>query len=186
LSAAWIDEFNGGQKLIAVADGSDGPVLGRVDACGALSVKRGGLSAAWRLEYSPAAAPSNPPPNPAPPTQVTQTTPVPKLPGAIHALFRVKWHYNRRGTVVRDVRLVSGLPARGRVTVRCTGSHCPHIHATAAGHKAVATMLAKLAGRRFVPGDRLLITVTAGGHRAERIELKIRRGRKPLGRLLSS
>jgi hypothetical protein len=185
LSAAWIDEFNGGQKLIAVADGSDGPVLGRVDAGGAFSVKSGGLSAAWQLEYSPAAS-SNPSPSPAPPTQITQTTPVPKQPGAIHALFRVKWHYNRRGTVVRYLRLVSGLPAHGRVTVRCTGPHSPRVHATAAGHKGVAKMLAKLAGRRFDPGDRVLITVTARGHRAERIELKIRRGRKPLGRLLSS
>ncbi len=185
LSAAWVDEFSGGQKLIAVADGSDGPVLGRVDASGGFSVKSGGLSAAWQLEYSPAAS-SNPSPVPAPPTQVTQTTPVPKQPGAIHALFRVKWHYNRRGTVVRYIRLLSGLPASGRVTVRCTGPHCPHVHASAARHKAVVKMLAKLTGRRFDPGDRLLITVTAPGHRPERIELRIRRGRKPLGRLLSS
>ena len=186
MSAGWVDEFNGAQKLIAVADGTHGPVLGRVDSSGAFYVKRGGLSAGWQLEYSPAATPSTTPPSSAPPTQVTQTTPVPRSPRAIHARFRVKWHYNRRGTVVRYVRAVSGLPRHGRVTIRCTGPRCPHVHATAAGPKAVAWMLARLAGRRFMPGDRLLITVTAPGHRPERIELRIRRGRKPVGRLLSS
>lgn len=185
MSAAWTDEFEGGQTLIAVADGSDGPVLGRVDAGGALYVKQGGLGAAWQLEYSPPPPPS-PPPSPAPPTQVTQTTPVPRSPRAIHARFKVGWRYNRRGTVVRFVKLVAGLPGDGRVTIRCTGPRCPRIHASAAGRRAVTRMLARLAGRRFVPGDRLLITVTARGRRPERIALSIRRGRRPLGRLLSS
>lgn len=179
MSAAWVSEFSGGQKLIAVADGADGPVLGRVDSGGAFYVKSGGLSGAWQLEYSPA-----PPPGPAPPTQVTQTTPVPRSPKAIHASFKVGWRYNRRGTVVRYIKLVGGLPRHGRVTIRCAGPRCPRIHATAIGHRAVVKMLSKLGGRRFVPGDHVLITVTAPGHRAERIELQIRRRRRPLGRLL--
>jgi hypothetical protein len=167
LSSAWIDEFNPGQKLIAVEDGSDGPVLGRVEGTGALYVKRGGLSTAWQLAYSPSATTPNP--APVPPTQVTQTTPVPKSPSAI-----------------RRIRLTSGLPAHGRVAVRCMGPRCPHIRATAAGHKAVARMLARLAGRRLRAGDRPLITVTAPRHRPEQVELRIRRGRTPVGRVLRS
>ena len=186
MSAAWVDEFTGGQRLIAVADGSDGPVLGRVDATGAVYVKSGGLSAAWQQVYAPAATSPNPPAPPPPPTQVTQTTPVPKARGAIHARFKVRFHYGPHVTVVRDIRLLSGLPARGQVTITCAGPHCPRIRATAAGRRRVAKMLARLAGRPFAAGDRLLITVAAPGHRPERIELRIRRGRKPVGRLLSS
>ncbi|HEX3976603.1 MAG TPA: hypothetical protein VHW96_10080 [Solirubrobacteraceae bacterium] len=186
MSAAWTDEFNGGQKLIAVADGSDGPVLGRVDATGAFYAKSGGLSTAWQLEYSPAPASPTASPTPPPPTQVTQTTPVPKAPGAIRARFAIRWHLNRRGTVVRYVHLVSGLPQHGRVSIRCVGHHCPRIRATATGPHAIVKMLARLAGRRFGPGERLLITVTASGRRPERIELRFRPGHKPLARLLSS
>jgi hypothetical protein len=90
-----------------------------------------------------------------------------------------------RGTVVRHVRLLSGLPAHGRVTIRCVGRRCPRIRAIADGRRAVVEMLARLAGRRFSPGDRLLITVTARGHTPERIEMRIRRGHKPLARLLA-
>jgi hypothetical protein len=45
-------------------------------------------------------------------------------------------------------------------------------------------MLRKLGGRRLSAGQSLLITVTAGRHRAERIVVKIRNGLKPSARLL--
>jgi hypothetical protein len=82
--------------------------------------------------------------------------------------------------------VISGLPAHARLSVRCAGRHCPRIRASAAGRRAVGRLLGKLADKRFSPGDRLFITVTAPGHRAERIALTIRRERKPLGRVLSA
>jgi hypothetical protein len=185
VSNTWTTEASGIAQ-IALADGPDGATLGMLDGAGGFYVKSSGLSAAWQRVYASAATSPNPRAPPPPPTQITQTTPLPKAPGAIHARFKVRLHYGPRATVVRYIRLLSGLPARGRVTIRCAGPHCPRIRATAAGRRRVAKMLARLAGRRFAPGDRVLITVAAPGHRPERIELRIRRGRKPVGRLLSS
>jgi hypothetical protein len=183
LSAPWTDEFGGGQTLIALADGSD---LGRVDSAGGFYVKSRGLSTAWQQEVAPLPAPAPPPaPTPSPPT-VTQTTPVPKAPGAIRTRFEIRWHFDPRGTVLRSVRVVSGLPAHARVSVRCAGRHCPRVRGSAIGRRAVRRLLGKLAGRRFSAGDRLFLTVTAPGRRAERIALTIRRERKPLGRVLSA
>ena len=45
-------------------------------------------------------------------------------------------------------------------------------------------MLRKLGGRRLRAGQTLLITVTARGHKAERIAVRIRAGLKPSARLL--
>ena len=45
-------------------------------------------------------------------------------------------------------------------------------------------MLRKLGGRRLRAGQTLFITVTARGHKAERIAVRIRTGLKPSARLL--
>jgi len=133
------------------------------------------------LEYAPPPAQSIPSP-----TQVTQVTPVPpRAPGAVRARFVIKWHWDSRGTVLRLVR-VSGLPAHARLTVRCLGRRCPRIRATASGRKPISRLLARLSRRRFLPGDRILLVVSAPGRRPERIALDIRRRRSPRARLLSA
>jgi hypothetical protein len=124
-----------------------------------------------------------PPPTPAPP--VTVTTPAPKAPGAVRARFVIKWHWDGRGTVIRAIR-VRGLPRRPRLAVSCAGHGCPRIRAHATGAKRIASLLKRLVGRRFAPGDVMLMTVTAPALKPERISLHIRRARVPLARLLTS
>jgi hypothetical protein len=122
-----------------------------------------------------------PPVIPAPP--VTVTTPVPTAPGAVHARFVIKWRWDGQGTVLRSID-VRGLPPHPRLSVSCHGAHCPRIRATARGRGRIGTLLKRLAGRRFAPGDVMLITVSARGRRRERIQVRIRRQRVPLARLL--
>jgi hypothetical protein len=116
-------------------------------------------------------------------TSNPQTTPNPSGRRAIHARFTISWHWNGATTTLRSVR-VSHLPRSARVAVRCAGKHCPRLRAAATGPRRVTTLLRHLAGRRLRAGQTLLITVTQPHHRAERIALGIRNGRKPSARLL--
>jgi hypothetical protein len=189
MGSAWTHEFGVGQQQIAVADGNDGPVLARVDSSGDLYVKTGGLSTTWTLQYEAPAAPSVPPtptptptPSPSPPT--TQVTPVSRALGAVHARFVISWRWDGRRTTLRSIR-VRGLPSGGRLAIRCHGRGCPRIHQTAAGASRIRKLLHRLGGRGFTTGERILITLTAPGHTAERIRLTIRRSKIPLAELLS-
>ncbi len=74
-------------------------------------------------------------------------------------------------------------PQRPR-RVRCAGTHCPRLRASAKGPRKVATILRKLGGRRLRAGQSLFITVTAPRHTAERIAVRIRNGLKPSARLV--
>lgn len=116
-------------------------------------------------------------------TSNPQTTPTPSGRGALRARFTISWRWTGATTVLRSIH-VARLPRNARVAVRCAGRHCPRIRASATGPRRVATLLHRLGGRRFRAGQRLLITVTARRHRAERIELQIRNGRLPRARLL--
>lgn len=124
-----------------------------------------------------------PPPTPAPP--VTVTTPAPKAPGAVRARFVIKWHWDGHSTVIRAIR-VRGLPRRPRLAVSCAGHGCPRIRAHATGARRIRSLLKRLVGERFAPGDVMLITVSAPGLERERISLHIRRARVPLARLLKN
>ena len=124
-------------------------------------------------------------PVPAPSPPVTVTTPAPTARRTVHARFVIKWRWDGHGTVIRAIR-VRGLPRRARLAVSCQGRRCPRIRAHATGPKRIASLLKRLVGRRFAPGDVMLITVAAPGLRRERIQLHIRRGRVPLARLLKS
>lgn len=116
-------------------------------------------------------------------TSNPQTTPNPTGRHALHARFVITWHWRGATTVLRSIR-VTHLARRARVAVRCTGLRCPRLRAHATGPRKVAALLKRLAARRLHAGQSLLITVTAPHHRAERIRLDIRNGRKPRARLL--
>ena len=116
-------------------------------------------------------------------TSNPQTTPNPKGRHALHARFVISWHWHGARTQLRSIR-VTHLPRRARVAVRCAGTHCPRLRASARGPRQVASMLRGLGGRRLRSGQTLLITVTARHHHAERIAVKIRNGHKPSARLL--
>jgi len=116
-------------------------------------------------------------------TSNPQTTPKPAGRGSLHTQFVVKWHW--RGATTRVVWIhVQHLPRNARVTVHCAGRRCPRLGMSARGARRVEAMLRKLRGRRLRVGQSLLITVTAAHHRAERIALIVRNGRKPLAKLL--
>jgi hypothetical protein len=105
-------------------------------------------------------------------------TPVPGNRHAVHARFNLSWRWD--GGHTRLLKLdVLGLPRLARVALRCEGRGCPRLRVRSAGERRIAVLLSELRDRTFRAGDRLLITVTAPRHAAERIEIKIRDGRKP-------
>jgi hypothetical protein len=116
-------------------------------------------------------------------TSNPQTTPNPAGRGTLHVRFVISWRWSGATTVLRSIR-VAHLARNARVSVRCVGSHCPRLRASAEGPRRVGALLHRLAGRRLGAGQSLLITVTAPHLRAERIALGIRAGRKPTARLL--
>ena len=81
-------------------------------------------------------------------TSNPQTTPNPSGRRAIHARFTISWRWNGATTTLRSIR-VQHLPRAARLTVRCTGRHCPRLRASATGPRRVATLLRRLAGRRL-------------------------------------
>jgi hypothetical protein len=116
-------------------------------------------------------------------TSNPETTPTPTGRDALHARFVISWRWSGATTVLRSLR-VTHLLRGARVAVRCAGMHCPRLRASATGPRRVGKLLRKLTGRRLRAGQSLLITVTARGHRAERIAVRIRNARKPSAQLL--
>jgi hypothetical protein len=123
------------------------------------------------------------PPTTTPAPTVTVTTPVPSAPGAVHAQFVIAWRWDGHETVLRSIH-VHRLPPAPLLSVSCRGPACPRVHTTASGRRHVVSVLQKLAGSRFVPGDVMLITVRSPGLRRERIQVHIRRRKVPLARLV--
>ena len=115
-------------------------------------------------------------------TSNPQTTPRPRR-GTVAARFVISWTWDGRHTTLRSIR-ASRLPRRGTITLACAGRGCPQLRVRSASTRRPAQLLRGLAGRRLRSGDRLDITVSAPGRRAERIALDIRDNRMPLARLL--
>ena len=116
-------------------------------------------------------------------TSNPQLTPVPGGPGRVRARFVVSWRWNGQRTTLLSAR-VRNLPANAAISLVCRGRGCRGLVTIARGASAVKRALRGLGGRRFSAGDRLYITVTAPGRKAERIALQIRDGRIPAARLL--
>jgi hypothetical protein len=116
-------------------------------------------------------------------TSNPQTTPAPSGRRTPRARFVISWRWRGATTVLRSIR-VQNLARTARVAVRCAGRHCPRLRAGATGPRRVHVLLRRLAGRRLTAEQSLLITVTARHLRPERIELRIRKGRAPLAKLL--
>jgi hypothetical protein len=115
------------------------------------------------------------------PTPVPQPT---RRSRALRARLNLSWTWNRATTWLRRVQL-GRVPARVGASVRCTGRGCPRpVHVSASRARNVRRLLGRLAGHRYRAGDRLLITLTAPGWKAERVEVTIRLSRLPRLRLL--
>lgn len=103
-----------------------------------------------------------------------------------HALkIRLALSWTWRYAITRlEKASVGRFPHRTRLTVVCAGRGCSRHGRSAVGPKAVHRLLARLRGNRYRSGDKLRITFTARGWRAEQAEIVFRFGRLPLARLL--
>jgi hypothetical protein len=101
------------------------------------------------------------------------------------ARFAISWRWARTVTELRMIS-ASAVPPGARVAVSCTGKRCPSLPTATASGRSLGSLLRRLRGTRFRPGDALLITVTAPHRRVERIRLSIRRDARPRVRLLAS
>ncbi len=100
----------------------------------------------------------------------------------LNARLVFSWTWTRTDVRLRGLR-IGRLPADASVSVRCrSGCSMTPLHAT--GLPAARRLLLALRRRRYRPGEALVITLSAAGSRAERIEVVIRRERVPVTRLL--
>jgi hypothetical protein len=113
-----------------------------------------------------------------------QLTPIPRGPGRVRARFVLSWRWSGGRTKLLSAQ-VRHLPSDSTVSMLCRGRGCSHLATQASGANGVKRALRRLGGRRFTAGDRLYVTVTAPGRRAERIVVRIRNGRIPTASLLA-
>jgi hypothetical protein len=111
------------------------------------------------------------------------TTPAVRGRRRVRARLVVSWHWDGARTVVRYVKS-GGMPRRGQVAVRCRGPHCPRLAIKRVSTARAGRLWRSLARRVFVAGDRLDVTITSSGLKAERIEFTFRADGKPGARLL--
>jgi hypothetical protein len=109
-----------------------------------------------------------------------EITPRPKR--GVEARFLISWHWYPHATRLLSMT-TRKLPRSAHVHIRCLGPHCPRLRIHSEPARRIRRLLRSLRGRRFRPRDRIRLTVTERRHRAERIEIIIRRGRKPRARL---
>jgi hypothetical protein len=126
----------------------------------------------------------SPPPSPPPPPVVVvpRPTPVPTLP-RLQVRMTISWTWNRAITHLHRITIVH-LPSRAMITVSCRGAGCP-AHRRSVGRRRLSRLMRFLDGRTFRSGDRLVISVSKPGYRAEQVAIRIRYGRLPWVRLLS-
>jgi hypothetical protein len=81
---------------------------------------------------------------------------------------------------------LSSLPKGAKVTVTCRGRGCPRRRLAASGRGLRRLLSSSVSGRVYRAGDRVFITITAPGYKAERAEFVIRYGALPSVRLLGA
>jgi List-Bact-rpt repeat protein len=115
----------------------------------------------------------------------TVAVPVPKTRRhrQIRAKITIGWRWNARRTVLTRMSY-SHLPATAKVLASCKGKRCPFRTRTGAA-RSINAFERRLVGSAFVTGDRLMLTISAPGRRAERAQLTIRHLRIPRAQLLS-
>jgi hypothetical protein len=110
----------------------------------------------------PPADPAQPgTPHPAAPAVVPQPPP-PAGPAKLDATVVNRWGLTRRATTVYEL-VVKGVPAGGRVEVRCDGKGCPFARRTAKPRRGKVTLTKLFAGRKLARGTVLEVRVTAPG-----------------------
>jgi len=114
----------------------------------------------------------------------TFTVPVPKT--RRHRQIRSKitmgWHWDAHRTRLTKMSF-SRLPRAARIHVTCQGKRCPFKTRNGTARR-VKALEHSLVGRAFLPGDKVRLTISAPGRRAERGLVTIRRERIPRAQLL--
>ena len=100
----------------------------------------------------------------------TQRLPRPRR--GVRARVAISWRWSSTRTVLTRIALAD-VPRAGTVTVTCHGRGCP-IRTVRSDRRHLAVLARHLRGRSFRPGDRLALTITAAGRRAQRAEIVIR------------
>ncbi len=107
----------------------------------------------------------------------TLTAPVPKT--RKHRQIRTKvttgWRWDARRTVLTRLSF-SNLPGTARILTTCTGKRCPFKSRTGTAG-SIKAFERGLVGSAFVSGDKLMLTISAPGRRAERVARETRRAR---------
>ena len=114
----------------------------------------------------------------------TLRVPVPKVRRhrQIRAKITIGWRWNARRTVLTRLSF-SNLPPTANVLATCKGKRCP-FRSRRGTARAIKAFEHRLVGRAFVTGDKLGLTISARGRRAERAQVTIRHERIPRARLL--
>jgi hypothetical protein len=114
----------------------------------------------------------------------TLAAPVPKTRRhrQIRAKITMGWKWNARRTVLTRVSF-SNVPAAAGIVASCTGNRCP-FKTRKATERGVAAFAHRLAGSAFIAGDKLMLTISARGRRAERAQVTILHERLPRAQLL--
>lgn len=107
----------------------------------------------------------------------------PAIRGHVHARLMISWIWRRDRTRLFRIR-VRHLPRGGSLTLHCRGRGCSR-RALEARPRRRRRLFGSLYGHVFRAGDRLVFTIRAPGLISERVELRIRKGAPPQGRILS-
>lgn len=100
--------------------------------------------------------------------------------GAVNTKIETGWRWNGDRTKLTKITF-KRLARIAMVTVQCEGGRCP-FKTRRSGARRVARLARRLRGTEFRVGERLEITVSQPHLRAERGEVRFRRGRVPLMR----
>jgi hypothetical protein len=115
----------------------------------------------------------------------TLAAPVPKTRRhrQIRAKITMGWRWNARRTVLTRVSFFN-VPADARIVATCKGKRCP-FKTRKGTERRVEAFAHSLAGSAFFTGDKLMLTISARGRRAERAQVTILHERLPRAQLLA-
>jgi hypothetical protein len=137
----------------------------------------------WVSDQSVGPMVASAPPPPAPGTVTIAPPPGVGHTPQISLEIEMKWNWHGILTRLRKVRWIGSFPADATIRVTCHGRHCPR-ELGKVGHRRLRRLMRSLEARVFHAGQQLTITISAPGWVSERAQVKIRKGKLPLAKLL--
>jgi hypothetical protein len=146
-----------------------------------------GASQFPRPAFTACPPPPPPPAPPPPPPTTTPSSPVVDVPVTTRLRrLRVKmsfsWTWDRGVTHLHRIQ-VPRLPHGATIAIECAGRGCRRRVVRADRH-VLRRWVRSIDGHRYRAGDRVEITITERGYRAERVSIRIRYGALPRVKLL--